>query len=198
MFFFVPFATELASRGPVHHKPLPMLPVSRGGRQVERAGETAFEDATAQACQLAADLLRRVLISTTSTLAAFGNQANLLFAQIAAALAFDRMARQAASLSGLGWSFFGPFFQQQSWAAAWPWSAPFQNPAWYSPAAIPPLPVNLWANPWSAFAEAFSAWANIWQPATAQRGPLAGAAAERPPFTAMLSLPGWTWNVTLR
>src|SRR5215469_14984312 len=94
--FFFPFALVPASPSPAHQKPLPMLPVP-SGHQAERAAAAAFEDTG----DPAADFLRRVLIAITSSLTALGNQANLLFAQAAAALAYDRMMRQAASFSGM-------------------------------------------------------------------------------------------------
>jgi hypothetical protein len=195
VFFFFPFALEPASPGPVHYKPLPMLPAPSGWRR-EEAAETAFADAMASAGYLAAGLLRHALISITSSLTALGNQANMLFSQVAAALAFDRLARQAASFSGISWPYFGPYFPQPARAAGL-WPAPFQYPAWYSPAAIPIWPVNLWANPWSALTEAFAVWANVWAPSVAQRRPTSSALVEKPPFTATLSVPGFSWSVTL-
>jgi hypothetical protein len=191
VFFFFPFALVPASPSPAHRKPLPMLPVP-SGHQAERAAAAAFEDAG----DLAANLLRHVLISITSSLTALGNQANLLFAQLAVALAYDRMVRQAASFYGMGWPSSGPYFPQQIWAAGL-WPAPFQNPAWWSPAPIPAWPASLWANPWSAFPEALTAWANIWAPAMAQRPAMSSAFGGKPPLTATVSVPGCSWSVTL-
>jgi hypothetical protein len=198
VFFLLPFPLEPASSGPAHHKALPLLPVPGGRRREGPAAETAFADAIAQAGYVAAGLLRCALISITSSLTALGNQANLLFAQATAALAFDRMMRQAAALPGMGWAApAAPYFPQQIWAA-WLWHAPFQPPMWSAPAAIPAWPANLWGNAWPAWTEAFTFWAKIWEPAMGQRNPVSVALGGQPPFTATLSLPGCSWSVTLR
>jgi hypothetical protein len=174
-----------------------MLPAPGGRQQEGPAAGAAFADAIAQSGYIAAGLLRYTLISITSSLTALGNQANLLFAQTATALAFDRMTRQAAALSGMGWPAPAPYFPQQIWAA-WLWPAPIQPPLWwFSPAAIPAWPANLWGNAGPALTEAFTAWAKIWEPAMAPRSPAPGALGGRPPFTATLSLPGCSWSVTL-
>jgi hypothetical protein len=194
--FFFPFALEPASQSLVDHKPLPMLPASRGRREAERAAETAFADMIGQGGNLTADLLRRALIAMTSSLTALGNQANLLFSQIAATLAFDRMARQAASFFGTSWPPFAPYLPHQMWAAGL-WPAPFQNTAWYSAAATPAWPANFWANPWPGLTEAFTAWANIWMPAVPQHRPSSSASDAKAPFSTTLSAPGFSWSVTL-
>jgi hypothetical protein len=137
------------------------------------------------------------MISIPTSLTALGNQANLLFAQAAAALAFDRMMRQTASVSGISWPAGGPYFPQQIWAAGF-WPAPFQHPMWAFPAASPAWPANLWVNVWPALTEAFALWAKILEPATVQRSRAPSALDEKPPFSATLSLPGCTFSVTLR
>jgi hypothetical protein len=196
VFFFLPFALEPASPGPMHHKPLPMLPAPKSWPREEPAAGFVFADAIAQAGYIAADLLRRALISITSSLTALGNQANLLFSQAAAALAFDRMMRLAAPFFGIRLPAFGPFFPPQIWAAGL-WPAPFQHPAWPSPAAVPAWPLNLWANTWPAMMQALTAWANIWEPAAAQHRPASSGLDGKLPFTATLSIPGFAWSVTL-
>jgi hypothetical protein len=163
------------------------------GRGAERAAETAFEDAIARAGELTADLVRRTLITITSSLTALGNQANLLFIQLAAALALDRMARQAGSYAGMGQAAFAPFFPPAIWTARL-WASPFQVP---SPAAVPAWPVNLWANPLPALTEAFTAWANIWAPSMPQRPPMSNASGEKQPLTTTFAMPGFSWSVTL-
>jgi hypothetical protein len=189
--FFFPFVLEPASPGPAGHKPLPMLPASRG----QRPAETAVADMTAQAGNLAAGNLRQALIAMTSSLTALGNQANLFFSQVAAALAFDRMARQAASFFGMRWPSFGPYLPQQFWGTGL-WSMPFQNPPWYSPAPVPAWPASLWTNPFSGFAEALTVWANIWAPTASQRR-LPSASGGVTPFTTRFSMPGFAWSATL-
>jgi hypothetical protein len=159
-------------------------------------GETACADTIAQAGNLAADLLRQALVAMTSSLTALGNQANLLFSQVAAALAFDRMARQAASFFGMRWPSFGPYSPQHIWPAGL-WATPFQNAAWYSPAAVPAWPAGLWTNPLSGLAEALAVWANIWAPAAPQRQPPPSALGGSKPFTTTLSMPGFSWSATL-
>jgi hypothetical protein len=196
VFFFFPFALEPESPVPAHQKPLLTLPAPKTGRQSEAAAGTAFAEAIAQAGYFGADLLHQALISITSSLAALGNQANLFFSQITAALAFDRMARQTTSFAAMGWPAAGPFFPPQIWAAGL-WPAPLQLPLWSSPAAIPAWPANLCVHPWSALAEVFTVWANIWTPAMAPRRPASSALAWKPPFTTTLCMPGCTWTFTL-
>jgi hypothetical protein len=199
VFFFFPFTLEQAPSGPAHPNPVPMLPAVCGRPREEPATETALADVIARLSNLTAGLLRGPLMPSPLPLTALGHQANLFFYQIAAALAFQQMVRQAASIFGMGWpAAAGPYFPQQTWAAGL-WPSPFQHPAWPFPATGPVWPLNLWGNAWPGVNEALAVWAKIWVPAMAQQHPPASSTlSAEPPFTATMSLPGCSWSVTLR
>jgi hypothetical protein len=197
---FFPFPLVQAGPGAVHPNSVPMLPVPSGRGREEATAETAWADAIAQAGYLAAGFLRGPLMSVPLPFAALSHQANLFFGQIAAALAFEQMVRQAASIFGMCWPAAGrPYFPQPIWAAGlWPWPSPFLPPAWPSPAVSPAWPVNPWSNAWPALSQALTVWAKMWEPVMAQGRPASSSLGTEPPFTATLSLPGCTWSVALR
>jgi hypothetical protein len=160
MLFFFPFAVEPAA-GPARTAqwPLPMLPAPRGARGPAERSEQGFANAISEAGQLTADLLKQALGSLTSSMTALGNRANAFFAQIAAALAFDRIARDTASFFGMVWPGLGA--TPPPLAFAGPWAAAFPNLAPYSAFGLPAA-----ANPWALFAQAANMWTSLWLPAS--------------------------------
>src|SRR5664279_616258 len=96
MFSFFPFYTEsqAASKGggSLYAKMLPLLPAPGSERTSSRATDRAWNFG-----DFGIDFLRQVISAFTSSLTALGNNANALFAQLTAALAFDRATRDTAS-----------------------------------------------------------------------------------------------------
>jgi hypothetical protein len=197
MFLFFPFALE-SSTAPVsqrvpQYKPLPFLPQPQSARaQVQP--ENGLASAVSSAGNLAVDLLKKALSSIASSMTALGNRANALFSQVAAALAFDRMARQAASLFEMFWPGFALPKPQMGFAG--PWTAPALQQPLFAGFGLPgfqasPTPLN----PWGAVTEALDMWTNIWAPAKApQRRSTYGTAA---PVTTTFAFPGFAWSLTL-
>ncbi len=178
MFFFFPFYTESQPSsnggGSSSAKALPLLPAPGASRTSDRSWD--FGD-------FAMDLLRQTIQVFTSSLTALGNQANALFAQITAALAFDRVTRDSAAFLNNAWTgLLSPNAR----------TAPFglyhgQDPMSFSPFMLGNF--NPWAmNPWAAFAEGMNFWTSLWMPAAPKR-------STSSPFMAKVSTPGgFTWG----
>ncbi len=193
MFFFFPFAAEQAAAPALWKLPqysaLPLLPAPKSAPARERPGETSLGGAVAQAGQLAVGLLKQALTSLASSMTALGNRANTLFAQVAATLAFDRMARDTASFFGM----FLPGFAQPGplTGFAGSWIAPAPQPPLFSSFGLPVL-ANPWAgNPWALFTEAAAMWTSFLMPAMSPRPSTYYAPA---PVTTAFALPGFAWN----
>ncbi len=193
MFSFFPFYAEsqaaLNGRGASYAKTLPLLPASWSARTDSRA-----KDRTSDFGGFGIDLLRQVISALTSSLTALGNRANALFAQLTAALAFDRVARDTANFINTAFSGFG----LQSGARPSPFGAfrasPTQDAMSFSPflQGFNPLAMN----PWGAFAEGMNFWTSMWIPATAQRNPFGfGGNKAASPFMTKVSTPGgFSWG----
>ncbi len=190
MFFFFPFTTELAaapaSRKPPLFKPLPLLPAPKS------AVEDSLGGAVSQAAQVAVDFLKQALSSLTSSMTALGNRANALFAQVAAALAFDRLARDTASFFGMFWPGLAKSWPRSGFAG--PLIAPTPEFSLYPSFGFPSFSGNPRAgNPWALFTESAAMWTSFLVPATSPRRSSYYAPA---PVTTTFALPGCTWNVT--
>jgi hypothetical protein len=190
MFFFFPFTTELAaapaSRKPPLYTPLPLLPAPKS------AVEDSLGGAVSQAGQVAVDFLKQALSSLTASMTALGNRANALFAQVAATLAFDRLARDTASFLGMFWPGFAKPLPQTGFAGGW--LAPSPELPLYPSFGLPGFAANSRAgNPWALFTEAAAMWTNFLMPATSPRRSSYYAPA---PFTTTFALPGCAWNFT--
>ncbi|MGO9486657.1 MAG: hypothetical protein ACLPX9_19125 [Rhodomicrobium sp.] len=196
MFFFPfvlePVAVPARPRVP-QSKALALLPQRQSARAEVRP-EFALAGAVSEAGSLAVDLLKRALTAIASSMTALGNRANALFAQVAGALAFERMAREAASFFGM----FSPGFAQpkRRLGFAGPWIAPAQEPPLLASFGLPGLQANPWPlNPWGMFADALGMWSSVWLPATTpQRRSLYGAPA---PITTTFAVPGCSFSFTL-
>ena len=187
MFFFFPFNTESQSSsngwGASNAKTLPLLPAPASARtnsrRTERAGD--FGD-------FSVDLLRQTISAFTASLTALGNAANALFAQTAAVLATDRVARDAVGFLNGNW--FGAQKNPMSPFGAY---RQMQDPMSFSPLltqGFNPMAFN----PWGTFAEGMNFWANMWMPAAPRRNPF-GNAPGATPFMAKVSAPnGLTWG----
>jgi hypothetical protein len=196
MFFLFPFVGEPAVAPALgraqQYMTLPLLPQPHSARAKARP-ENGLADAVSQAGSLAVELLKRALSSMTSSLTALGNHANALFSQVAAALAYERMARETASFLGAFWPGFAQPRALPSFAG--PWIAPAGPPLFAcfglpQKQLTPALP-----NPWGAFTEAFDMWTSLWAPAAApQRRHSSGTTS---PVTATFGVPGFTWSFTL-
>ncbi len=197
MFFFFPFVLEPAAvparpRVP-RSKALPLLPRPQSARAEVRP-EFALAGAVSVAGSLAVDLLKRALTAIASSMTALGNRANALFAQVAGALAFERMAREAAPFFGMFWPGFARPKPQSGFAG--PWIAPAQEPPLLAFFGLPGLQANPWPlNPWGMFADAAGMWSSVWLPSTTpQRRSPYGAPA---PVTATFAMPGCSFSFTL-
>jgi hypothetical protein len=194
MFFFFPFLAEgkvsSDTRGSSRSNILPLLPAPAytSAKPRDSRAKMDFGD-------FGAGLLRQTISAFTSSLTALGNRANALFAQVAAALAFDRVARDAAAFFNGAWFGFGsrpsrPDIFQSGWRPQ------TQDPMSFSPFAMQGL-WNPWAaNPWDAVNEGLKFWTNLWAPSPQQRNAHAfGGAKAANPYTATVSGPGgFTWG----
>ncbi len=171
MFFLFPFAGEPAavpaSQRTRRHKALPLQPQAHGAR-ARTQPENGFADAFSLARSLAAELLKRALSSMTSSLTALGNYANALFCQIAAALAYERIARETASFFGAFWPGFAQPKPQVGFAGPWFPSAAAPPLACFGLAGRQPAPYL--PNPWGTHTEALGIWTSLWMPTTSLRG----------------------------
>lgn len=170
-FLFFPFAVEpvVSSREPeilALPKTLPMLPVSRSASRKAAASGSGLLNAAPQAAELARDLLRRTLAALSSSVTVLYSRASALFAHVAATLAFDRAARDAAQLFEAGWPLIGQK----------PWNGSAFSTRYAPVPIMPSQPVSA-ANPFAVFAEAMGMWANFWVPAA--------AIAQRPAYPAL-------------
>lgn len=195
MFFFFPFAVEPAA-GPAsqrapHFKPSILLREPKPSHaQWDR--EDGFVAVVFQAGDFGVDLLKRVLSSITSSMTALGNGANALFAQIAASLAFERMARETASFFGAFWPAFGNPAPGTGFAG---WMAPAQQLSLYPFNGFPGFHANPRAgNATDLFTEALDFWTSFWMPAA--KAPPRPAYGTPVPVTGTVSLPGFCWSFT--
>ncbi len=187
MFFFFPFLTDLQASPskPASSQTLPLLPApwNAFAKSEEVRRKPDFGD-------FAVDLLRQTISAFTSSLTALGTRANALFAQVAAALAYDRVARDTAAFIDAAWFGFGaPRARSASSGSAW-----FGQQQ--DPMAFSQFPMQNFMNPWAAFADGVNFWAKLWTPAAPQRSPSAfsGRTAVNP-FTTTVSAPGgFTWG----
>ena len=130
MFFFFPFYAESQANGSgsSHAKTLPLLPAPGSARTSSRATDRAWDFG-----DFGVDLLRKVISAFTSSLTALGNRANALFAQLTAALAFDRVARDTVTFINSAFSGFGlPSGGRPSPFGAFR-ASPTQDPMSFSP-----------------------------------------------------------------
>jgi hypothetical protein len=169
MFFFLPFiaAPEPASASVLQRTVLPLLPASRTARAGQPA-EAGLPGAISEAGNAAVSLLKRALASMASSMTALGNRANALFGQVAAALAFQRMARQTAELFGAFWPGFAQGTPRYGFAAPWMGLAP--QPGLSGSFGLPGFDANLWPlNPLNAVNQALGMWAGFFAPAASHR-----------------------------
>lgn len=195
MFFFFPFVAEPAAASPrvPQYKPLPLLPAPQSARRSAQP-ENGLTNAVAQAGNLAVDLLKQALSSMASSMTALGNRANALFAQISAAFAYERMAREAVTFFGM----FVPGFAQPRppLGFAGPWLAPAQQPPLFACFGLPGFPANPSPlNPWGTFTEALGMWTSLWAPAPSPQRRSTGGMKN--PVTTTFALPGFSCSVTL-
>jgi hypothetical protein len=196
MLFFLPFVAEPvakpASARMLQCTQLPLLPAPRSARAARQPDGLA--GAIEEAGNAGADLLKRTLAAMTSSMTALGNHASALFGQVAAALAYQRMARQTASLFGMFWPGLAHGAPRNGFAGAWTTPAP-----WPPLAACFGLPGfdagPLAPNPLDAFAQAIDMWAGFFAPASPQRRNSYGAAPA--PLNATFAFPGFSWTITL-
>lgn len=153
---------------------LPMLPApasaQRAGRNANAkprgAGLPAKSSGGADIFKIAVNSLKQAIGFISRSLTALGNQANLLFGQVAATLAFDRMARQLAAFFGLANPKTGAWLLPQGALSAhfdvscwFTGFNPFLAAHSYSPAALSPW-LDPRFNPFATLLGAYSlpAW----------------------------------------
>jgi hypothetical protein len=194
MFFLFPFVAEPApapasSRAP-QYRLLPLLPEPNSACARTRP-ESGLASAVSQAGSLAVDLLKRALSSMASSMTALGNRANVLFSQVVAGLAYERMMRETVSLFGM----FFPAFAQPKPGFGFP-------VPWVAPARVPALPASFGLpgfqppfNPWGALTETLDMWTSLWTTAAPwQRRSPRGTSA---PVSATFAFPGFSWTFAL-
>ncbi len=193
-FFFFPFYTgsqpSSNGRSSSEAKTLPLLPASGSAKRSANAGGSAGDFG-----EFALSLLQQTMAAFSASLTALGNQANALFAQLAATLALDRSMRSTASL--FDGSLFG-FGSQKARQGPFGFPLPGQamNPMSFSPLLTQGF--SPWAvNPWGAFTDGMNFWQSMWMPSAPKRGPFGNSAAA--PFTAKISAPngvsfGFSWG----
>ena len=191
MFFFLPFVTEPAPTGVLQCTPLPLPPAPRNAR-AERREEDGPARAILEAGSAAVDLLKRTLAAMASSMTALGNRGNALFGQVAAALAYQRIARDTASFWGMFWPGFAQGVPRNGFAA--PWIAPVPEPALFGCFGLPGWGARPWPfDPLGAFTQAAGMWARTFAAAAPQRRSTYGAPA---PVTATFAFPGFSWTFT--
>lgn len=186
MFFFFPFAAEGGASSTSDRarrtETLPLLPSPGRGyaRSSNPRREFDFGD-------LALGLLRQTISGFSSSLTALGNQANALFVQVAAALAFDRVARDTAAFLQAAWGGFGvPGARQAPFGFSWPGQS--QDPMSFGSFPMQSFMTPWATNPWAMFTEGMNFWVSLWTPAAPFGSPYSHAPAN--PFTTMVSGPG--------
>jgi hypothetical protein len=199
VFFFFPFQENTAAMSALgklfEYQPLPMLPAPRSQPE-QSSSSSAFGEAVSYAGDFGVDLLRQIIGSFASSLTAISSRAYFYFSQLVAALAFERTARQAASLWGMGWQALGMPAPQTAFPGAF-WQTPAAPPMPFSSFAFPAWPLNPWLAATSpAFSEMLRLWTSFWMPAAPQNPLETSAPHDRRPFTATVSVPGCSWNVT--
>jgi hypothetical protein len=193
MFFFFPFyaggqSSANGSGGSSYAKTLPLLPAPWSARTDSRAKDRAWDFG-----DFGVDLLRKVISAFTSSLTALGNRANALFAQLTAALAFDRVARDTFSFINSAFPGFGlPSGARPSPFGAFQMS-PVKDPMSFSPfltQGLNPLAIN----PWATLTESMNFWTSLWTPAAPQRN-IFGGSTPASPFMTKVSAPnGFSWG----
>jgi hypothetical protein len=194
MFFFLPFAEEPLTRPRaqimLQRTALPQLPAPHSARAEQKtAANSGFADAISQAGYTALDLFKRALSSMASSMTALGSRASLLFGQVAATLAYQRMARETAAFFGMFWPGFAGAAPRNGFAGRW--LAPTPEPQLFACFGLPgdanPWPVD----PFAGFAQALGIWAGFF-------GAGAPAARNQPaPVAATLAFPGFWWTFRL-
>ena len=193
MFFFFPFYGEsrsaLNGSRSSYAKTLPLLPSPGSARTGSRATDRGWDFG-----DFAIDLLRQTIEAFTTSLTALGNQANALFAQLTAALALDRVARDTVTFINSAFSGFG----LPSGARPSPFGAFRMNPA-QDPMSFSPFVTQgfnpLAMNPWATFAEGMNFWTSLWMPTAPRRNPFGGNAPATTPFMTKVSTPnGFSWG----
>jgi hypothetical protein len=191
MFFFFPFGgmeAPFARDGSSGRTTLPLLPAPRSAFESDNDAHRGFD-----VIDLSIGLLHRSIAALTSSLTALGNSANALFAQVASALALDRVTSDAAAFINAAFGGFGaPLAGQPSFGFPW---APFaQNLPSFSPQSF----MAPWAiDPWTAFAESFEFWTKMWMPMAPQSNPQSRS-ADSSPFTTKGPTPGaFSWAFSL-
>ncbi len=186
MFSFFPFVAEggasSSSNSAMRKVTLPLLPAP--GRGSARSSDPRYD---LDFGGIALGLLRQTLSGFTSSLTALGNRANVLFAQVAAALAFDRVARDTAAFLQAAWSGFGMPRGNQS-PFAFTRLGQSQDPMSFGGFPMQSFMNPLAGNPWGMFAESMNFWTSLWMPAA----PFGGSYSRAPynPFAAMVNAPG--------
>jgi len=191
--FFSPFA--LAPNGQVNAgNPVSFLLANPSGKPLATAKTKGdgVVDVAAQISNSAVNNLRGAMIAISSSMTALGSRASTLFAQVAAALAFERVCRQSAAFFG----FPQPALYNYAWPATWMsfgvpkgfdmWANPAQWASfWAAPFAFKPTTQN----PWEAFAQVF----NMLNP-PASKSVAASPSSKPIPQTTTVSGPGFSFS----
>jgi hypothetical protein len=179
MFFFFP-VNDIAMAAP------PTM-----GSPSRHSGQRSFGSVNESDADISVEIVRHALTSFMSSVTASGSRWSALFAQISAGLAMDRAVRDTASSFGTACGGLG--FCELPWTF-FPGVARGKGP-WHS--SVPPA-MHAWTgNPWSLYCEGLAALSKVWFPAFPEQG-LAKIPHRRggAPFTAVFSVPGFTWGFT--
>ncbi len=126
MFFFFPFAgMQPAADRSSSAGPLPLLPKPK-------SASSSSSRAQPDLWGYSVDLLRGSISTFAQSLTAISSRANALFTQVAAALAFDRIARDSMAFFQAAMAGFGaPSARQSAFGFSWP--SQQQDPMSFSP-----------------------------------------------------------------
>jgi hypothetical protein len=157
MFFFFPFAgvqpAAARSSGPA---PLPFLPKPKSASSSSSRAQPDFWG-------YSVDLLRGSISTFAQSLTAISSRANALFTQVAAALAFDRIARDSMAFFQAAMAGFGaPSARQSAFGFSWP--SRQQDSMSFSP-TLQGFTNPGAGNPWAAFSQGLDFWAQLLTPA---------------------------------
>lgn len=176
MFFFFPFAgVQSAADRSSSAQLLPFLPKPKSASSSSSGAQPDFWG-------YSVDLLRGSISTFAQSLTAISSRANALFTQVAAALAFDRIARDSMAFFQAAMAGFGaPSVRQSAFGFSWP--SQQQDPMSFSP-MLQGFSNPAAGNPWAAFSQGLDFWAQLWTPAPQKSAPFKPAQPESNIWTA--------------
>jgi hypothetical protein len=170
MFFFFPFAgIQPAAARSSSAELLPFLPKPK-------SASSSSSRVQPDIWGYSVDLLRGSISTFSQSLTAISSRANALFTQVAAALAFDRIARDSMAFFQAAMAGFGaPSARQSAFGFSWP--SQQQEPMSFSP-MLQGFTNPGAGNPWAAISQGLDFWTQLLTPAPQKSAPFKPAQPE--------------------